>query len=1097
MNNNSTKYSDSLTDSTESGGRQRRHYSLRLSTNDELTSSGSTYFSPPKRRQSISKVTEELTINKLRFSKVGFYGRDAEVQTLQRCLDRAKAEGTREVCFVHGFSGNGKTTLARSIQSSLLRDDGGVFVEGKFDLTLEDSFDPNAGIGLVCRNLCHALDKRILLSSDGTLSIATIREQFEDQLGEELKLLLDVLPELREILGNENNEKENENTNENNHSNMSNQARSQQFQYILRVFLRIVCSCISPVAILLDDLQWASKESLDILSTIIMDRENTSGLLLIGCYRSNEVDPTHPLSRVLADLAHNETDPGYRITYLEVNNLSLDDSNSVLMDLLSIDAPETTLELAQLAHQRTLGNAYFFLQFVAMLHEHELLEFHLGLLQWVWDVPKIKEETVASPNVVTLVRQRMQKSTESMRCFLKVMSCLGPLPSERVVELAWEKAANETTSVTEIMQQAKETQYIEQRGDSNYRFIHDKVLEASLSLMMEEERGKLRFAIGKQLLNGLTKEEVESELFLIADLLDANANAISETDRQVMIEVNLRAAEKAKSLSAFSSAVKFAMTGTSLLSEDAWQNNYERTLRLYSVGAEAAGTVGKVDILNEISQIVLPRKNVPIEDKLRVYNALLDSMASNGRLVEAQHLVCELLDKLGCKVPRLGPSIAYHTFLPILSLKRKAPSKEAIQKLPKMTDRRKSECLRLLYQLQTFSYLNREVPLFLWSCTRQILLTMKYGLHELSAAAFPAMGAIMVALFTDFQTGTLFARHGKLIVGLIGSRVAEARVAFSSIMAPSYYQPMQSLIKGLSESYKIGMQVGDTDSAMWCVAHSCWLQFMTGKELSYVEDECRVNVNRMKDLNRKEAVHFTCPIWQTTLNLMGSSQFTTVLAGGAFGIDDEKEIWGITADGPLRPHLEICKTLLLTYFGDYVAGADLFIKRGDRYLKDHPGHPQGNMDSFLRGVCLFAAYDKTGKRKYRSNAYKARATIASWWKKGNPNSQHQLSFLDAEHYSLQKKWEDAAVCYQKAITLASRSGLIQDAALANERYAACLLKQGNLEDARFRLIQSVKLFREWGALGIVESLEQKHANILSMCTTEFRESAEAAASQPF
>ena len=128
-----------------------------------------------------------------------------------------------------------------------------------------------------------------------------------------------------------------------------------------------------------------------------------------------------------------------------------------------------------------------------------------------------------------------------------------------------------------------------------------------------------------------------------------------------------------------------------------------------------------------------------------------------------------------------------------------------------MNDRSKSECLRLLYQLQTFSYLNRQVPLFLWSCTKQVLLTMKHGLHELSAAAFPAMGAIMVALFTDFKTGTLFANHGKLILTLGGYKIAEARVAFSSIIAPSYYQPMQSLIKGLSESYKTGMQVGGTD----------------------------------------------------------------------------------------------------------------------------------------------------------------------------------------------------------------------------------------------------------------------------------------------
>ena len=252
---------------------------------------------------------------------------------------------------------------------------------------------------------------------------------------------------------------------------------------------------------------------------------------------------------------------------------------------------------------------------------------------------------------------------------------------------------------------------------------------------------------------------------------------------------------------------------------------------------------------------------------------------------------------------------------------------------------------------------------------------------------------------------------------------------------------------------------------------------MTGKPLQEVEADCRVCVTRMQALNRKEAVHFTSPVWQATLNLMGKSSFQTKLAGEAFGNADEKEVWNIATEGPLRPHLEICQTALKTYFGDYVSGAELFIKRGDRYLKDHPGHPQGNMDSFLKGVCLFAAAEQTGKRKYRRHAYKARATIASWWKKGNPNSQHQLSFLDAEHYALNRRWEDASICFQKAITLASRFGLIQDAALANERYAACLLKrnkQGDRQEASFRLQQSMQLFVEWGAIAVAKSIEERY-----------------------
>lgn len=253
---------------------------------------------------------------------------------------------------------------------------------------------------------------------------------------------------------------------------------------------------------------------------------------------------------------------------------------------------------------------------------------------------------------------------------------------------------------------------------------------------------------------------------------------------------------------------------------------------------------------------------------------------------------------------------------------------------------------------------------------------------------------------------------------------------------------------------------------------------MTGRNLQELEADCRVYVNRMKLLNRIEAVHFTAPLWQMVLNLMGLSQIGTSVAGEAFGTNNEKEVWDIAEAGPLRPHIEISKTALLTYFGDYIGGAKLFIERGDRYMKNHPGHSHGNMDTFLKGVCLYAAAQETGQRKYRKHADKTRQVIASWCKKGNPNSQHQLSFLDAEQYALKGKLEEAAVCFQKAISLASRYGLIQDAALANERYAVCLLTRGkerDKEDARFRLRQSIQLYREWGAMAVASSLEERFA----------------------
>lgn len=67
-------------------------------------------------------------------------------------------------------------------------------------------------------------------------------------------------------------------------------------------FLRVVKKHFRLVFVL-DDLQWADVASLDLLEAILNDSDSSKGtsggLLLVGIYRSNEVDETHLLSLTL------------------------------------------------------------------------------------------------------------------------------------------------------------------------------------------------------------------------------------------------------------------------------------------------------------------------------------------------------------------------------------------------------------------------------------------------------------------------------------------------------------------------------------------------------------------------------------------------------------------------------------------------------------------------------------------------------------------------------------------------------------------------------------------------------------------------------
>jgi predicted ATPase len=65
--------------------------------------------------------------------------------------------------------------------------------------------------------------------------------------------------------------------------------------------MRVFCQPEHPLVLFLDDLQWVDSATLNLLELILTVEENTS-LYLIGAYRDNEVNPTHPLMMTLDKL---------------------------------------------------------------------------------------------------------------------------------------------------------------------------------------------------------------------------------------------------------------------------------------------------------------------------------------------------------------------------------------------------------------------------------------------------------------------------------------------------------------------------------------------------------------------------------------------------------------------------------------------------------------------------------------------------------------------------------------------------------------------------------------------------------------------------
>lgn len=141
--------------------------------------------------------------------------------------------------------------------------------------------------------------------------------------------------------------------------------------------------------------------------------------------------------------------------------------------------------------------------------------------------------------------------------------------------------------------------------------------------------------------------------------------------------------------------------------------------------------------------------------------------------------------------------------------------------------------------------------------------------------------------------------------------------------------------------------------------------------------------------------------------------------------------------------------------------------------------------NFLRGVALYAMARSTKKRKYLRHAKKVRAKVGGWLKAGNPNVIHFYPLLCAEQAALDKKKEEAKKHYVDAIVLSARTGHIQYAALANERYADfCRNELFNEDEATFRIGEAIRYYQEWGAYSKVERLQSMEGDDRSKVTRE-------------
>lgn len=734
------------------------------------------------------------------------YGREQEVDTLVAAFSRIVRSSSPELVLVTGYSGIGKSSVVNELHKALVPPRG-LFASGKFDQYRRDI--PYSTLVQAFQSLVRTL----LGKSDAEL--ARWRDALQEALDTNARLMTDLIPELKLIIGEPPAV-----------TSLDPQQEQRRFLLVFRRFIGVFAREDHPLALFLDDLQWLDAATLDLLEDLLTSSD-VRHLMLVGAYRTNEVDATHPLVAKLQAIRSADGKVS-EITLMPLTKVHIE---QLIAEALHDERPRIE-PLAQLVLDKTAGNPFFVIQFLQALADEQLLTFDHAARQWWWDPDRIHAKGYTD-NVVDLMVGKLVRLPMETQQALQQLACLGNVAGIKALStvLGLPKA-----QVRTVLWDAIRLELVE-RLDGAYGFVHDRIHEAAYSLIPEHSRAEVHLRIGRLLAAQTSSQGRDEAIFEIVGQLNRGAALLTDQgEREQLAEFNLIAGQRAKASTAYASALNYLTTGTQLLDDDCWARRHELIFALSLNRAECEFLTGQLSMADERLTALAKRAVTVIERasvaclQMDVY-LLLDR--SDGAvevcLAYLRHVGIEWSahpgdDEVRREYDRIGSLLGGRAIEDLidLPLMEDAPSLVTVNALSKLFPP----------ALQTDANLTD-----LLIC-KAITLSLEWGNCDASCVLYANLFRVAGRRFGDYEVGFRFGRLGCELVDQRGLKRFEAStyLCFSNF-AVRWMKPVGQCRDLLRRSFTAANRIGDLPYGAYA-GNSLTSDFLfAGEPLSEVQDE--------------------------------------------------------------------------------------------------------------------------------------------------------------------------------------------------------------------------------------------------------------------
>lgn len=260
------------------------------------------------------------------------------------------------------------------------------------------------------------------------------------------------------------------------------QEEQQRLFWAVTGFLQAMAEHL-PVALLLDDLQWADGSTLGLLQHLAR-HTRTHRILLLGTYRDVEIDRRHPLEAMLLDLSRQQL-----LQRIAVHRLPVEGTAALLAHSLGME--DTSQEFAALLHSHTEGNPFFVQEVVRSLVERGDVYRENG--RWS---RRALEEIEVPESVRAVVGQRLSHLSEEAQTLLQEASVLG---HTFVFDDLQQVDGRSEVEIERALDDAVTAGLVREAGSDLYAFNHNLTQQSLYGELSSRRKRRLHLAAGDTL----------------------------------------------------------------------------------------------------------------------------------------------------------------------------------------------------------------------------------------------------------------------------------------------------------------------------------------------------------------------------------------------------------------------------------------------------------------------------------------------------------------------------------------------------------------------------------------------------------------------